>query len=84
MQNSRRLLAIILAAVTLLPLGLVAADPGPKAGFRELKWGDRPSKEMRPIQIKKAGMDVYAIRNDDMRIAEYDAALLHRGATTRP
>jgi hypothetical protein len=62
----------------LSPLGADAdaADPGPKSGFREFKWGDRPSKKMFSHRTKRAGMDVYSITDDDRRVAFRDAGLI--------
>lgn len=36
-----------------------AADPGPKNGFREMVWGDKLSPDMKNLDSKKAGMDLY-------------------------
>jgi hypothetical protein len=53
-----------------------ASDRGLKQ-FRNFKWGQKPSKNMTPLRMKRGSMDVYYIYNDENRIAGRDVGLLN-------
>ena len=68
MKMLRRYIAITLLLLHILVL--TAADPGPKSGFRKLKWGDRPSQEMRRAAFADKGhMQSYYINQEDPIVA---------------
>jgi hypothetical protein len=69
-----RAVQAILAGLTLAGLAL-AADPGPKPGFRDLRWGSRPPRAFSQLGMK-AGMALYGqlTPNEDKRVAGQDAA----------
>ena len=67
-----RMAVVLVVMLTGLTLG---ATPGPKNGFRSLKWGAKPSREM-TFSGKRAGLDSYLIPLDNARVAQTDGALI--------
>src|SRR6267378_4793960 len=68
---------LVAVVLVILRLGsLSAAEPGPKGGFRNSKWGDHPSPQMRPIGTR-AGMDAYGdVDRPSGRVAGIDTFLI--------
>lgn len=63
MMTDRTRTVALLFALILSAVGAHAADPGPKAGFRDLKWGDPPSADMVIVRLPRPPgslpMDLY-------------------------
>jgi hypothetical protein len=68
----KRLIFTLIAMAWLTPV--YGADPGPKNGFRDLQWGDKPTNEFIKMNTGFRNMKVYYKQNDNKKVAGFDCS----------